>query len=115
MLYQTVSQPKIFLIFSLFGFLCGIFFNIRNMLHIKKYVIFRHFFDFFATFITLFIFFILNVKFNFGEFRFFLLISFLLSFTIGNFITTNFLAKPVSNCYNKLRGKRNENQKRTKV
>ncbi len=116
MLYQVLSQPTVFVCMACAGFLSGILFDIKNITlsFFKKKKILNQILLFFATFLTLFTCFYLNLKSNYGEIRFFSIFAFLLSFWIERFFSQNFLAKPISKCYNILKGKSDE-RKRSKT
>lgn len=116
MLYETLSQSSIFLYLTLGGFFSGFFLDIKNILHLifKKNKIFSHIFDFFAVIFVLFLFYLINLKINYGEIRLFSIISFFLSLLIERFFSINILAKPIVKCYNKIKGKRNETKRKNK-
>lgn len=107
MLYETLSQPYIFLCLSLGGFFCGFIFDLKDIIlsFFKKQTIIKQILLFFAVFSTFFIYFYLNLKVNFGQIRFFPMIIFSLAFYIQRFIIKNFLANPVIRCYNKTKEK----------
>lgn len=113
MLYETLSQPKIFVLIVLAGFLSGFLFDFKQILLsiFKKNKILNHILSFFALFFVIFAFFLINLKINYGEIRFFSIFSFCLSFSIQRFISQNFLAKPIAKCYNKYKGKINGKRK----
>lgn len=114
MLYETLSQPTIFLCLSLTGFCAGFLFDFKNIfcLYFKHKKIISQILLFFATFFTFFAFFYANLKINYGQFRFFAIIGFMLSFLIQRFISKNFLAKTLITCYNKLKAKRDGKRKK---
>ena len=114
MLYESLSQPAIFLYMVLAGVLAGFLFDLKDLacIKLKKNKFFSHFFAFFATFFTLFLCFFFNLKFNYGQFRFFSIASFALAFATERFFVKNFLANPISKCYNRL--KKNYGRKRAK-
>lgn len=109
MLYESLSQPIIFLFLSLSGFLSGFLFDLKNILSIyfRRNKIISQILLFFAVFLTFFICFFINLKINYGEFRFFSIVAFAISFILQRLIVKNFLAKPVIKCYNKLKEKHN--------
>ena len=110
MLYETLSQPIIFLILIISGFFSGFIFDIINIL--KKHIkikFFINFLIFLGVFLTIFIFYLINLKFNYGQFRFYTIFCFTLSFTIERFISCNILAKDTELCYNKIE-QNNENK-----
>ena len=109
MLYEALSQPIIFLYMTISGFASGFLFDARDIIlsNFKKKKFFYHFLTFISTFLTLFLCFYFNLKFNYGQFRFFSILSFALAFSLERFIIKNFVANFVIKCYNKLRQKKN--------
>ena len=84
MLYEVLSQPIVLLCMISAGMVGGILFDIKNILdwYFKKNKVLSHIFAFFATFGALFLCFYVNLE---------------------RFIMTNFLAIPISKCYNKMK------------
>lgn len=121
MLYEALAQPSIFLWLSLSGFLCGFLFDFKAIFlyFLKNNKILGEILLFFASFLTFFVFFIVNLKTNYGDFRVFTVFAFTLSFFIQRFLSNNFLANLVQNCYNKLKqrkekhGRKQRGQKET--
>ncbi len=105
MLYEVLSQPIVLLCMISAGMVGGILFDIKNILdwYFKKNKVLSHIFAFFATFGALFLCFYVNLICNYGEFRFFSIATFVLSLALERFIMTNFLAIPISKCYNKMK------------
>ena len=121
MLYETLAQPLIFLIMSAGGLAAGFLFDVKNValaiLFQKKKNklfsrIFSHILMFFACFFALFLY--LNLRTNYGEFRNFGLLAFLLSFCLERFFIENFVAIPVAKCYNKIKAKHGRKANRKK-
>lgn len=111
MLFETVNQSSTILLFLFSGFLSGFLFDIKNILNkIIKNCFLHHFFAFLATFIFLFIYFIVNLIKCYGEIRFFPFIIFLMSFFMERVISNVFVAKHFVKCYNKKRKDKNEKQ-----
>ncbi len=103
MLYESLSQPRIFFLVVLFGFLSGIIFDFKKIVkNIIKNQFFEYFLTFFCVFSVIFIFFIINLKFNYGEFRFYTLSTFFLSLGIERLFIGNLLEKSLLICYNKI-------------
>ena len=108
MLYESLSQPLIFCLMCLGGFFAGIVFDFKSILFfLRKKAIFSHIYDFFATFLALFLCFFINLKFNFGEFRLFSIMSFFLAFIVERMLWNISLAKIFSKCYDKHKEKQN--------
>jgi len=114
MLYEALSQPFIFFCMTITGFLSGFVFDCKDIIffYCKKNKILHHFLMFFAVFIALFACFAINLKVNYGQFRFFSLFAFSLSFAIQRFLSKNFVAKPILKCYNKFKEKTNERKEK---
>ena len=103
MLYETLSQPQIFLFVVLFGFISGIIFDIFKIFKNRiKNRFFINFLTFFNVFLVILIYFFVNLKFNYGEFRFYILLSFFLSLFIERLFIGNLLGKFLEKCYNKV-------------
>ena len=117
MLYEALSQPTIFLWMTFAGFCSGFLFDLKTIiwLYFKKNKILEHFLTFFCTFFMLFLCFFFNLKFNYGQFRFFSLMSFALAFCIERYFVKNFLANPLLKCYNKLRARNGRKRAKKKV
>lgn len=92
MLYTTQGQFLLFVTFFIFGAISLTLFKIKNkILKTKnKHAYIYHIVDFIYCFIICVIFIILNNKLNYGEFRLFILIAFVLGlifcFYFNNFI-----------------------------
>lgn len=115
MLYEALSQPYIFLWMTAGGFLCGFLFDVQCALlfllnkktFFKRFLVFfKHFFTFFSTFLSFSTLFIINLKVNYGQFRFFTVFAFALAFALERFFVSSFLANPIKKCYNSLEEKR---------
>lgn len=80
MLYETLLQGQIFLGMFYFGLIAGIFLEAKNLLDkIFKNKIFIAITDFSFLLISSFLFILSENLFNYGEFRLFLLIAFVLA------------------------------------
>lgn len=103
MLYETLSQPQIVLFVVLFGFLSGIIFDLQKLF--KKSIknrFFDYFSSFFCVFLTILIHFFVNLKLNYGEFRFYILLMFFLSLAFERLFIGNLLENLLRKWYNKL-------------
>ena len=103
MLYETLSQPQIVLFVVLFGFLSGIIFDLQKLF--KKSIknrFFDYFSSFFCVFLTILIYFFVNLKINYGEFRFYILLMFFLSLAFERLFIGNLLENLLRKWYNKL-------------
>lgn len=106
MLYETLNQPQIFLFVVLFGFLSGIIFDFKKIIKNNiKNKIFDYFLSFFCVFLVILIYFFVNLKLNYGEFRFYILITFCLALSIERIFIGNLLENFLKKCYTKLERK----------
>lgn len=105
LLYETLSHPLIFLIIFSIGLSSGLVFDLRNYINFlflnKKFI--SIILDILACLIICFILFISNLKFNYGEFRFFILLAFFSGFLIQRLTLGIFVGKFFSWCYTKFR------------
>ena len=110
MLYETLSQPKILIIFILVGIISGICFDVGNFVKFlfsnKK--IFNHILDFIETILILFIVFISNLYFNYGCIRLYPILVFVISFWIERITIGKIVAKFYLKCYSLLIKLRNK-------
>lgn len=113
MLYTSLSQPTIFALFCLSGFLSGFWVDLKNIIStiFRKNTVLNHIFSFLFYFFVFFSYFFINLNINFGEIRFFSLITFIGSFAIQRFIMNNFVAKTLTTWYNKAKEKQSERKK----
>lgn len=116
MLYETRGQLSVFLMICIVGFLSAILFDLKNIItfKFKKWRFLTHFFDFFCIFCVFLCYLLTNLEINFGEQRLFVIIGFWLAFSIERFFSTNFVAKPLTKCYNVLKEKINDKRRRSK-
>lgn len=114
MLFEAQTQPTVFLWLTLGGLFCGFLLSFETLFqkNTKKMRFFQVFFDLFATFFSFFIWFLLNLKFNYGQIRFFSILTFLCAFIIGLCLSKKIIAKTLMKCYNKINEKR-KNRKKT--
>lgn len=103
MLYTTLNQFFVFSLTLLIGMISGLFYDLSNLIatFCNKNKIVKQFFYFFSTFLSFFILFLTNLTINFGQFRFFVLASFLL----GLYIERKFISSPITNLINKILSK----------
>ena len=104
MLYETLSQPQIFLWIILAGFAAGLLFDVAKFFHalcdFNKCV--GHILDFVCTLAVCFVFFLLITFVSFGEFRVWQILCFLAAFFLERFGVGKFVAKGLDVCYNAL-------------
>lgn len=105
LLYETLSQPLIFIIILSFGFLSGLVFDLRNYLCFlfAKNKIVSVILDTVATILVCFIFLLGNLYFNFGQFRFYVILGFVIGLSIERVTLGIIVGKICSWCYNKFR------------
>lgn len=102
LLYETLSQPIIFIIIFSIGLGSGLIFDLRRYISFicLKNKIIDILLDILATIIVGVIFLLANLYFNYGEFRFYVLFSFLLGFVIQRVTLGTIVAKCSFLCYN---------------
>ena len=102
MLLETLSQPTIFLMLIIFGFLSGVFFDFSNFFWktTNKNKNFKHILDFFSTLAVFFLFFLCIYVFNFGEIRAYEFFVFFSFFSIERFTFGKLVEKLIELCYN---------------
>lgn len=115
MLYETQTQIGVFFLFILSGFLCGLIFDFQKIMKNKvKNKFFANFLLIFCVFLSSFIYFFINLIFNYGELRWFSLVTFLLSFSIEKIIAENIFALTKKICYNIKHGRGKKRKERRK-
>ena len=115
MLYPTLIQPLVILMVFLAGLFSGLVFNLSKILAFlsgnDKYS--KNIFDFLAMIFSFTVLFFVNLKFNYGQFRLYVLGVFLLSLIFEQFLSRVLWTKAISKCYNKLVWKL-KNKRKTK-
>lgn len=105
LLYETLSQPVIFLIIFGIGLGSGLIFDLRKYLDFltanKKIV--GIMLDILATIIVCGVLYFSNLAFNYGQFRFYIPLSFFAGLIIERYTLGLFVAKICSWCYTKFR------------
>jgi len=101
-LYETLNQPRLFVIFICFGIICGLIFDIGNFIKFlcanKKFACV--FIDLIQTSLSLGIIFYVNLKYNYGLFRLYPYIIYGVAFAIERFTLGKVIAKIYLVCYN---------------
>ena len=102
MLYQTLSQPLIILLFIIFGFLSGLLFDFFSLINyfLNNNKITKQIFYFLSVFPIFIIFYYLNLKFNYGQFRFYTILLFFGALILERISLGNLFAKMYDRCYN---------------
>ena len=99
MLFPTLNQPLVLLFIFMAGLLSGLIFDFAKILTYicSKDKFSKHIFEFFATIFSFGLVFLLNLKFNLGQFRIYILAVFFASFALekifSKFLWTKFLLK----------------------
>ena len=99
MLYPTLNQPILFIVLIAGGVVGGLIFDVFRILSTlsgnDRFS--KHFFDFLATLFTFFLLFFINMGLNYGQFRIYVPLVFLTSFTLerlfSKFLWTKLLSK----------------------
>ena len=101
MLLETLSQPLVFLMLIIVGFLSGIVFDFSNFIWktTNKNKNFKHILDFFSTLIVFSLFFLCIYLFNFGEIRVYEIFVFFLFFSIQRLTLGKLVEKFIDLCY----------------
>ena len=114
MLYPTLSQPIVFLVILCAGIIGGIIFDIFKILTFlsgnDKYS--KIFFDFLATIFSFGILFVINLQINYGQFRIFIIITFLFALILERFLSKILWTKCIKKWYNSFKEKKNARRKK---
>lgn len=114
MLYSTLSQPLVFFVVFLSGIAGGIIFDILKTLAFlsgnDKYS--KILFDFLATVFAFAILYIVNLNVNYGQFRVYVVSTFLLSIYIERVLSKFLWTKCVKKWYNRVKEKKNGKKKK---
>jgi len=102
MLYETLSQPKIFLLLLIFGFLSAFLFDVSKLLNyfFNQNKITKQILLFISTFLCFVIFTECNLWLNFGDVRLFAFMGFFLGMILQRISVGKLLAKIMDKCYN---------------
>lgn len=116
MLYPTLSQPMVFVIIFSCGLIGGVCFNI---FHILTFLsgndkCSKIFFDFLATIFVFVILFVTNLKINYGQFRIYIVLTFLAALFIEQVISKFLWTKYIKKWYNHIKEKVPCKKKKTK-
>lgn len=107
MLYTALSQPLVFLLTFLAGIAGGVLFDVFKTLTFlsgnDKYS--KVFFDFLATLFAFSLLYIVNLNINYGQFRIYVLVAFLLALFCERLLSKFLWTKCIKRCYNRLREK----------
>ena len=118
MLYPTLNQPLMIVILIAAGFVGGLIFDlvkICSLLCCKSKIV-KHCLDFSATILIFAFIFWMHLKYNYGQFRFYVILLFFVSFSIekifAKFLWTKLLQKWYSSIVQRRKevGKRKEEQ-----
>ncbi len=108
MLYSTLNQPLVFCILFFSGGLCSVFFIFIKLF--KKNFI-KQIYSFFSIILSFVIFTIANLFANYGQFRFYTILSFLTGLTVFYFIFKFLWTKLCQKCYNFKNGRKEKKEK----
>ena len=115
MLYPTLNQGLIFLCLFGAGFACGFLFDIVNILlcTCNQNKIVKHILQFFCTILSVFALFLLNLRINLGQFRFFVIFFFLFALLLQRICIGIWLNKLIIKLFNAYQHKKSlKNQKK---
>ena len=104
-LYESLNQPLNFLFIFLIGIASGLIFDASRYLTFlcNKNRVMQKIFDFVSVILCGTVFFFSCLTLNFGEFRFYLILGYVLGILLERFTFGIFIAKIASTCYNKLK------------
>ena len=104
MLYPTLNQPLIILFVFLAGLFSGTFFDLARILTLLfgKSKIFKHINEFFATILSCLSLFFVNLRWNYGQFRVYVLLVFLTSFALERIFVSFLWTKLLKKWYNSI-------------
>lgn len=104
-LFETQNQFIVFLIIVLIGFICGFIFDANKYINFlcNKNKIVQIILDFLSVLMCAFVFFISCLHLNFGEFRFYILLGFIVGVLIQRTTLGIVIAKICKLCYDKLK------------
>ncbi|MBE7073507.1 MAG: hypothetical protein E7379_00170 [Clostridiales bacterium] len=117
LLYQSQNQPLIIVMISLAGVVSGFLFDFARILTLffGKGKIAKHFFDFCATAVSVLVLFLTNLHFNYGRFRLYVLLIFIICFALQRFFISFLWTKLLKKWYSNIMQRRNESGKRKKI
>lgn len=116
MLYPTSNQPLVLGALFLCGLFSGVIFDFFKILSTltrnDKFAI--HFFDFVATIFSCLLLFFTNLWLNYGQFRIYVVVVYLLSFSLERILSKFFWTKLLSKWYSNIttRGKLERKKKK---
>ena len=114
MLYPTLSQPLVFLVIFLTGIAGGVIFDVFKTLTFlsgnDKYS--KILFDFLATIFSFALLYIVNLNVNYGQFRIYVLLTFLLALYLERLLSKFLWTKCIKRCYNRIKEKKNARKKK---
>ena len=113
LLYPTTNQIQMLLVLLFLGVASGILFDAFSCFVklVANDKITKHFFNFLATFFSFFALFFANLRFNYGQFRLYLIFVFALGFAIEKTISKFLWTKLIKRCYIKKKGERSGQKK----
>ena len=104
MLFQTLLQGKLFLIFLFFGIVIGVFYECCYLIqNVFKNRVIDFFLDLFYGIVIGVLFIFITNLFNYGEFRFYLLLAYILGFIIMRKTVGYLVRKMIKFLCNKLK------------
>ncbi len=104
MLYPTVNQPIVIIAMFFTGLACGLIFEIFRFLTFLSGndKISKNFFDFLAVIFLFALFFIVNLAVNYGQFRVYVILIFLIGFAVEEIILKILWTKIIEKCYTRI-------------
>lgn len=104
MLYSTNNQFFVMIIIFIIGFVCGVIYDVFKILASFSGgdKITKNFFDFVATIFSFVILFFTNLKINYGQFRLFIILLFILGIALERFISKILWTKLINKWYTEI-------------
>lgn len=104
LLYPTLNQPLVLLAIFIGGLIAGFGFDVFRLLTLLSGgdKLSRHFFDFLATIFAFFLLFYINLNLNYGQFRIYVPVVFLISFALQRLFARFLWTKLLSKWYSKI-------------
>lgn len=117
LLYQSQNQPLIIFVIFLAGIFSGAIFDVTRLmtLFFGNGKLAKHLFEFVATVVSGFLLFLTNLQFNYGQFRLYVILIFIISFVLERFFASFLWTKLIKKCYSRFMQRRNEGGKRKEI
>lgn len=104
MLYPTLNQPLVVLVIFIVAVASGVILDLARILSnfVGGQKFSRHFFDFLAVIFSFFLLEMANLKVNYGQFRIYVIVVFLVGLFLERILSKFLWTKLLSKCYTKI-------------